>query len=66
MDVREAPARSLPTEQQHELRTALTVVLARLQLARRHLQRGDQAAIAGHLAEAERHARRAVEATGSD
>jgi hypothetical protein len=64
MDVQAAPAHSRPVEETHELRTALTVVLARLQIARRQLQRGNHAAIDGHLAEAERHARRAVEVSG--
>jgi hypothetical protein len=64
MNVQEAPARSRPTEETHELRTALTVVLARVQIARRQLKRGNHAAIDGHLAEAERHAKRAVDATG--
>jgi hypothetical protein len=39
----------------HELRTALTPILARVQLARRCLRRGDHAAADAHLAAAVLH-----------
>jgi hypothetical protein len=47
----------------HGVRTALAVVLARVQLARRRLRRGDVAAADAHLADAERHVHRAAAAT---
>jgi hypothetical protein len=47
----------------HTVRTVLTVALARIQIARRHLNRGNLAETARHLAEIEEYLRRMADTT---
>jgi hypothetical protein len=53
----------IPTDelQGHTVRTVLTVALARIQIARRHLNRGNHAETERHLAEIEEYIRRTAE-----
>jgi hypothetical protein len=45
----------------HTVRTVLTVTLARIQIARRHLNRGNHAEVDRHLAEIEEYIRRTAD-----
>ena len=55
MDSPDVPPTPTHDPQVHHLPTVLTVVLARIQLARRHYRRGNHETVDQHMAQAEAH-----------